>query len=297
MLSRIFGWSLCDMSTYRLAWDMYGGSFCSHPDTLEYLIKNFGIKLNFYQYKRKGELLGCIYVNHLRSLDIGVNACHITFDDIILPISPKLKTWLPACTKHLSYVHHKQFINYTYNPYLNKRSVVIVKDNFSKKTEKKRKNEVSKFLRYDGAIININNFSSNELANIYIDLFNARWGEKAYGCSPEYLSEFLKYFRKNLFGNVLMIKGKPCAYDMIFRSESPEFIYYDDHNGGIDPGWKDVRPGVVLLWENIMAAKKEAKELNKKIRFSLGDSGKNKWEYKELWGNKEFEGKSLIKLF
>lgn len=61
----------------------------------------------------------------------------VIFENIILPISSqKGGCYLPAKSKKLSFRHNKQFCNLTYGR-LNRRSICIVKDNFSKKTQKK----------------------------------------------------------------------------------------------------------------------------------------------------------------
>lgn len=96
-----------------------------------------------------------------------------------------------------------------------------------------------------------------------------------------------------IFGNVLFYKGEPCAYDLIYQAECNNWIYFDDHNGGIDTTIKDFSVGSLLLFANISEARNLCQQKNKEFIFSIGKSN-DKWAYKKLWSNEIKLGKSIF---
>lgn len=137
-------------------------------------------------------------------------------------------------------------------------------------------------MRAGGKIIPISELSNSQICEAYIRLFNLRWNNEKRCYSREALMEVLSDFRHFLFGYALMMEHKIIAIDLIFHSASDRWIYFDDVNGGYDPQYSRFRPGAVLLWENICAARHFSEQAKKKMVFSLGVYDK-KWEYKNLW--------------
>ncbi|EOE5487379.1 transcriptional regulator, partial [Cronobacter sakazakii] len=147
---------------------------------------------------------------------------------------------------------------------------------------KKRRKEFEKFCAMGGVVRDASHFSSEELAAIYIELFTLRWQGKIYCFKYEDLVRTFDALRHLIFGSVLFLHDRPCAFDIIFMCKNPEWIYFDDINGGYDPQYTTLNLGSILLWLNTSNARALCARENKTMRFSLGIY-KAFWSYKKQW--------------
>lgn len=97
---------------------------------------------------------------------------------------------------------------------------------FLRKPIKKRRAEYEYFINNGGACLSIDKFSDKELSEIYISLFKKRWGKKLECYSEEILLDVFSELRHLVFGHVLLINGVPCAYDLVFKAECKEWIFF-----------------------------------------------------------------------
>ncbi|WP_259341115.1 antimicrobial resistance protein Mig-14 [Serratia odorifera] len=88
-------------------------------------------------------------------------------------------------------------------------------------------------------------FSNDALCDIYISLFTKRWGDTLSCYSRDALSDVLGALRHLVFGYVLLMNGQPCAYDLVFKAECPQWIFFDCINGGYDPDFASLSVGSV----------------------------------------------------
>ncbi|MFH5071358.1 transcriptional regulator [Enterobacter cloacae complex sp. 2024EL-00215] len=276
----IFGWEECDLNTYSHAYSIYGGSVCTHPDVLTYLAAKQEKKIKFFCKRKNGAVVSSTYsVND--SLSLYSKSHPFVFEDIILPSAPDCKLALPFKTKKLSPLQKNSFINSFGNKILNDE-ICHMKPEFSKKTIRKRNGERNRFLKLGGEIIDIQSLSSEMISDAYIKLFNARWSGKIRPFPRKNLLDAIEKFRPMIFGSALSINKEIIAIDLILKSECPEWIYFDDINGGYDPQYNEIGAGSILLWENYTRAKEICQSENKKIIFSLGKLFKG-MEYKRQW--------------
>ena len=126
----------------------------------------------------------------------------------------------------------------------------------------------------------ISDFDAGQIAAMYRDLFQRRWGFPATGA--ERLAEVLERLRELLIGSVLLLDDKPIAIQLVYRVEAPEWISVEYVNGGVDPETKAFSPGSVLSFLNTQAAWEDARACNKPLRFSFGRADR---EYKDRWCN------------
>jgi hypothetical protein len=145
-----------------------------------------------------------------------------------------------------------------------------MKPEFSKKTIRKRNGERNRFLKLGGEIIDIQSLSSEMISDAYIKLFNARWSGKIRPFPRKNLLDAIEKFRPMIFGSALSINKEIIAIDLILKSECPEWIYFDDINGGYDPQYNEIGAGSILLWENYTRAKEICQSENKKSYSPLG---------------------------
>ena len=126
----------------------------------------------------------------------------------------------------------------------------------------------------------ITEFTSAEIASMYCDLFQRRWGFAATGA--ERMAEMVERLRALLIGSVLFLEDKPIAIQLVYRVEAPEWVSVEYVNGGVDPETRAFSPGSVLSFLNTQCAWEAARALNKPLRFSFGRADR---EYKDRWCN------------
>ncbi|WP_256380171.1 GNAT family N-acetyltransferase [Cedecea sp. FDAARGOS_727] len=246
---------------------------------------------SFYAYMQKGELICATYVTG-KDIRAGSAAYPFLFDDIIIPYNKHAKRiFLPFRTKQLSPFHAGDFYNCIYWRRM-KRKTCVVKPDFSNATHKKRRQAFKKFLRAGGECCPVDRFSNDELSDIYCTLFKLRWGDTLKCYSKDVLSEVFGALRHLVFGHVLVIQGKPCAYDLVFKAECKKWYFFDCINGGYDPTYTDLSVGSVLMYLNIQSAREMCEAHNVKMVFSLGRDSP-KWHYKQQWCNTFTLGRSM----
>ncbi|GAA0913640.1 antimicrobial resistance protein Mig-14 [Rothia nasimurium] len=293
MLKKILsGWQRSDHDTYRRAYERFGGSLCAHPAILAHLDSRGAGPVAFYHKEVQGQIVGAYFVDSNDVIAHPVTKAPVIFDNIILPMDPGHRTYLPARSKRLSHRHRGQFLNFAYGA-LNRRTICLVKDEFSQKTRKNRRAELNRFLDQGGEIHSVDSFGDDELARIYRELFIMRWPGGHPGHRHDELAAFIGAIRSMMFGHVLFYKGRPCAYDLIYRAECPRWVYFDDHNGAMDPELNHFGLGSILLWLNIQTAREQCAGLGKEMIFSLGGAYE-KWSYKKMWSHEHRLGRSLI---
>ncbi len=290
MKNNMNGWCLSDFNSYKEAYSQFGGSVCSHPDVINFLSEK-GPSPSYYVYKQRGEIICAVYVTG-KDIRVGSAAYPFVFDDIIIPYNKYVKKIiLPFRTKQLSLYHAGDFHNCIYWKGM-KRKICVVKDDFSNATHKKRRQTYKKFLQAGGECRPVDCFSNDELSDIYCNLFKLRWGNSLQCYSREVLSEVFEALRHLVFGHVLLMKGTPCAYDLVFKAECKQWYFFDCINGGFDPTYTDLSIGSILMYLNIQSAREICQADNVRMAFSLGMDNP-RWQYKQQWCNTLMLGRSL----
>jgi len=282
LFSFICGWRECDRKCYENAYMLYGGSSNTHPGIVDFINSENNHKLRYFIKKIRGETIAAIFTNDKMELcqpQSRTAHLHVSFDEVIFPAKPDTLFVLPFKSKYISEVNRENIINLLPNIF-NKRYVCIVKNFFCSKTHKRRRNEINFFLRNGGEIRCVKDYSPSEICHIYRNLYIMRWGEKFDESYFNSLKKFLNTCPEVLFGHVLLIDKKPCAIDYIVKTDSPKWLYFDVVNGGLDPAYKSLSLGSVLMWLNIQEARIQAQIAQKTVRFNLGNPT---MEYKKRW--------------
>ena len=220
------------------------------------------------------------------------NKYPVSYDEVLFPLDPQYKISLPEHSNRLSPVQRDnlRYVNYTL---ARKNKICIVRDDFSKKGEKNRRNEFSRFLRSGGKCFDHTSFSDEELAGIYVSLFKARFGDTVKCYALQDMSDIIRNLRHMIFGHVLFMEDEPCAIDLILYGESDSVIYFDVPNGGVDTRFSSLSPGSVIMWKNIQSAREFCAEKRKPMRFSIGALDAH-WNYKLRWADAHATGKPFF---
>ena len=280
------GWAPVEAEVYAQAWQRYGGSVATHPQVIERLAGLAQIPVRYLGWEQGGELKGAI-ATWGRDLALSKDVLKRSgkkglFDlgnaEISLPIAADAQVPLRHRARYLSAVNEGRVS--TLKPQAEQLAMARTPEDLSKKFRYNQRRELRLLEEAGGVVRAVSEFSSVELAAIYCDLFQRRWGFPAAGAAR--LAEVLELLKEFLFGSVLFLNDAPIAVQLVYQVQSNEWFSAEYVNGGVDPETRAFSPGSVLSFLNTQSAWEQARAANKSLRFSFGRSDR---EYKERWCN------------
>jgi hypothetical protein len=278
------GWQEIDAATYEQIWQRFGGSVATHPLVVEQLADLVEIPVRYLGWAADGEWQAAIptWGCHLalsktvlkqqgkkRFFDLG-NA------EVILPVVGEARVAVRHRVRYLSSLHEHNIV--TAKPQAEQLTLVRASEDFSKKfhSTQRRKRRLAE--EAGGEIHPASDFSTDEFAALYLDLFQHRWGFPAPGAA--HMATVFARLKPLLRGNVLLLNGEPIAIQVLYRAESPDWLSVEYINGGVDPQTRDFSPGSILYYDNIQTAREESLALGKPLRYSFGRADR---DYKLTW--------------
>lgn len=289
LLSSASGWQPGTTADYQEAHSLYGSGFSTHPAILEFLHQNLDCRPKFFQQRdHSGTMTGSICVwqdkylagGHIITQKLNGHIYPFNRDEIILPIKPQNKFVVPFKCKELSDINNN-VVNASFK-FNSHRRICLAKgcgpQGYSAKTKSRRNSELNKFLQAGGEVVDQSHYRAEELIEIYFELFESRWGHPP-NDYPQTLA-FMKTLRPFLFGHVLLMNGKPSAFQIINVAESRKWISFDYFNGGYRQENRAFCPGTIVTWLNVRTAWELCESRGKKMRYSFG---KPTEEYKFRW--------------
>jgi hypothetical protein len=280
------GWSVVDAPFYNEAWQRFGGSVATHPQVIERLAGLADIPVRYLAWEQDGALKACI-ATWGRDLALSKDVLKRQgkkglFDlgnaELILPAAPDAQAPLRHRARYLSTLNEGRFCGL--KPQAEQLAMARTPEELSKKFRYNQRRELRLLEEAGGVVRPVSEFSSQELAAIYCDLFLRRWGFVATGA--ERMAEVIELLRDWLIGSVIFLNDAPIAVQLVYRVESPEWISVEYVNGGVDPETRAFSPGSVLSFLNTQSAWEQARDVGKPLRFSFGRADR---EYKDRWCN------------
>ncbi len=280
------GWSVVDAPVYNEAWQRFGGSVATHPQVIERLSGLADIPVRYLAWEQGGALKACI-ATWGRDLALSKDVLKRRgkkglFDlgnaELILPAAPDAHAPLRHRARYLSTLNEGRFSGL--KPQAEQLAMARTPEELSKKFRYNQRRELRLLEEAGGVVRPVSEFSNQELAAIYCDLFLRRWGFVATGA--ERMAEVIGLLRDWLIGSVIFLHDAPIAVQLVYRVESPEWISVEYVNGGVDPETRAFSPGSVLSFLNTQSAWEQAREVGKPLRFSFGRADR---EYKDRWCN------------
>jgi hypothetical protein len=280
------GWTQVDAAAYQYAWQRFGGSVATHPLVVERLAALAQIPVRYLGWERNGELKAAI-PTWGRSLALSKDVLKShgkkgLFDlgnaELILPVSADVQVPVRHRARYLSGLGQGRIE--TLRPQAESLAMARAPEDLSKKFRYNQRRELRLLEEAGGVVRPITEFSSAEIAHMYCDLFQRRWGFAATGA--ERMAEVVELLSELLIGSVIFLNDVPIAIQLIYRVEAPEWISIEYINGGVDPETRDFSPGSVLSFLNTQSAWEDARTRGKALRFSFGRADR---EYKDRWCN------------
>ncbi|MCS5514946.1 antimicrobial resistance protein Mig-14 [Pseudomonas qingdaonensis] len=280
------GWRMIDAPAYADAWQRFGGSVATHPLVLAQLAEMADIPVRYLGWYQGDQLKAAIptwdrYLALSKDVlkrrgkkglfDLG-NA------ELILPAAADAQAPLRHAGRYLSELNQGRFSGLKAQP--EALAMARQPEELSKKFRYNQRRELRLLEEAGGQVRAITEYTSAEIASMYCDLFQRRWGFAATGA--ERMAEMVERLRALLIGSVLFLEDKPIAIQLVYRVEAPEWVSVEYVNGGVDPETRAFSPGSVLSFLNTQSAWEAARALNKPLRFSFGRADR---EYKDRWCN------------
>ncbi|MFW0766668.1 hypothetical protein ACN0IV_12595 [Trabulsiella odontotermitis] len=287
-LSRRFGWQEASFEDYVQAWYLFGGSTLADPRVLHFFHTRHRLNEAFFvQRNRMGKLTGgvCVWEGKYIAGDQRPVKAHqlsrypLNFDELVLPVSPEIRTLLPFRTKFLSGLNHASFMNCSH--WLNAGREISIVRPVSQKTRQSRNRELKRFLSSGGEVRCVTDYSHDELISIYAHLYFLRRNKQI---TTEPVAELLHEIPDLMFGKILIFNGKPCAMQWLTKSEDNQRVYLDYINAGMDLSLSSLSVGTLAAWVNIQAAQDYCRTAGKQMRFSFG---RPTADYKARWCDRE----------
>jgi len=280
------GWNLIDADAYQQAWQRFGGSVATHPLVVERLAGLADIPVRYLAWEQDGDIKAAI-PTWGRSLALSKDVLKSRgkkglFDlgnaELILPIAADVQVPVRHRGRYLSALNEGRVT--TFKPQAESLAMARTPEELSKKFRYNQRRELRLLEEAGGVVRPVSEFSSAELAAIYCDLFQRRWGFPATGAAR--MGEVIELLRELLIGSVIFLNDAPIAIQLVYRVEAPEWISVEYINGGVDPETREFSPGSVLSFINTQSAWEHARALDKPLRFSFGRADR---EYKDRWCN------------
>jgi len=280
------GWTQIDAAAYRNAWQRFGGSVATHPMVVERLAGLAQIPVRYLGWHQDGELKAAI-PTWGRSLALSKDVLKrhgkkglydLGNAELILPIAADAQVPLRHHGRYLSELNQGRIA--TLKPQAESLAMARKPEDLSKKFRYNQRRELRLLEEAGGVVRPVADFTSAELADMYCDLFQRRWGFAATGA--ERMGDVIELLRELLIGSVIFLNDAPIAIQLVYRVEAPEWISVEYINGGVDPQTRDFSPGSVLSFLNTQSAWEHARALGKPLRFSFGRADR---EYKDRWCN------------
>lgn len=278
------GWQEIDAAAYSAAWSRYGGSVITHPEVIARLSGLAGLPVRYLGWLREGRVAAALagwdgylalsrdalkHFGRKRLFDLG-NA------EYILPAADDVQAPLRHRANYLSEVHAQQFTGISKQ----REALMMARppEDLSRKFRYNQRREW-RLLQDAGAMARpVHDYAADDLARIYCELFERKWGFETPGCA--HITEVFALLREFMTGFVLEQEGAPIAVQVLYKAVSPRWVSVEYVNGGVAPEAEKFSPGSVLSFLNTDASWTEARLAEKELRYSFGRADRG---YKERW--------------
>ncbi|WP_017707902.1 acetyltransferase, partial [Pseudomonas syringae] len=237
------GWVPIDAAAYELAWQRLGGSVATHPLVVARLSEFSGIPVRYLAWEQGGEVKAAI-ATWGRSLALSKDELKRhgkkgLFDlgnaELILPVAEEVQVPVRHRARYVSALNEGRIS--TLKPQAESLAMARTPEELSKKFRYNQRRELRLLEEAGGTVRPVSEFSSAELASMYCDLFQRRWGFEATGARHK--AEVIELLRDLLIGSVVFLNDAPIAIQLVYRVEAPQWISIEYVNGGVDPETRD----------------------------------------------------------
>jgi hypothetical protein len=277
-------WTEITAVEYAEVWRRFGGSVATFPLVVERLADLAEIPVRYLGWRQADDWKAAIPVwgRHLALSKEALKAkgkkglYDLGNAEIILPVAAGAQVPLRHAAHYLSARHEADFSGLKRQ----KEKLALAKspEEFSAKFRYNQRRELRLLQEAEGSVRPVGDFSPTDLAAVYADLFERRWGFPATGAAR--MPEVFARLRELMTGSLIFLKETPIAMQVLYRVEAPQWISVEYINGGVDPQTRAFSPGSVLSFLNLQSAWEDARAREKTLRYSFGRIDR---DYKNRW--------------
>ncbi|MDR3299021.1 MAG: antimicrobial resistance protein Mig-14 [Candidatus Accumulibacter sp.] len=278
------GWAEITAAEYAKVWQRFGGSVATFPPVVERLAELAEIPVRYLGWRQAEDWIAAIPVwgRHLALSKAALKASgkkglyDLGNAEIILPVAAGAQVPLRHTARYLSARHEADFLGLKQQ----REQLALAKapEELSSKFRYNQRRELRLLREAGGSVRPVGDFPPADLATIYSELFERRWGFPATGAAR--MAEVFTRLREWMSGALIFMDGAPIAMQVLYRVEAPQWISVEYINGGVDPQTRAFSPGSVLSFLNLQAAWEDARAREKPLRYSFGRVDR---DYKSRW--------------
>lgn len=292
-------WKTISAEDYRLAFERFGGSFAVHPRVVALVSSLAERPVRYMGLTRGTDLIAAapLWGEHVvatrlaletygasRTIDVGDS-------EVVLPVAEGVRVDMPFEAPMLSSLHAENISNLERDrcPYPGREtisSLTLAKGlqtgscRQTGKSKKRRRLQIQSFRERGGRFHPLRDFSADELAAIYRQLYKKRWGADSFLLGDDDLPVVFRELKDMLFGDMLFCDDRPVAIELVYAHATPRWLFANGVQAGYDPEFIDHSVGSILLYHNLEQLETEAIAGDRQLRYSLGWSDA---PYKALW--------------
>lgn len=288
-MSFLDSWKTISAEDYRFAFQCLGGSFAVHPRVVALVASLAKRPVRYAGLTRRGELVAAVplwgehivathlalkFYRELRLIDIGEL-------EVVLPVAGDVRINVPFMATMISNLHANNIINIERETRFTltlAKGLLTGDHRQSPETISKRRRETRRFQEAGGRFRQIGDFSADELVAVYTRLYEKRWGGTPPG--SDFLPTVFQELHDMLCGDVLLFGDRPVAILILYKHETPRWLFVNGVQGGVDPEFRGYALGNIMHFHNIKHFEEEASVANKTLRHCFGW---NDEPYKARW--------------
>jgi Mig-14 len=282
-------WETTTAADYAAAFDKFGGSFATHPRVVSLIEKLAERPVRYRGIFDRGELVAAVplwgahivattralrYYRASHLIDVGDA-------EVVLPVSTHANVKVPFEGNLISPLHAENVTNSrrdTRYGLMLAKGLQVGEERRTRESQSKLRRSLRRFEEAGGSARPIGTLSPQEISSVFAGFSEGGWGFAPRG--TEFLPIVLNELRDMLAGFVLYFGGRPIAIHLLYKVETPKWIFANGVSQGSDPEFKAFAPGSVLTFLNLQSLESEAQSRNKQLRYNFGLSNK---EYKMMW--------------
>jgi hypothetical protein len=214
------------------------------------------------------------FYDERRLLDIGES-------EVVLPVSADVRINVPFRAAMISNLHENNITNIERETRFNltlAKGLLAGDYRLSAKAKRTRRQETGRFQEAGGRFHHTRDLSIDEVVAVFTQLYEKRWGYPP--PHKKLLPTVFRELHDMLGGDVLFLGDRAVAIRILYKHQTPRWLFVNDVQGGFDPEFGRYNLGSIMDFNNIRRFEEEATVANKALRFCFGW---NDAAYKAVW--------------
>ena len=286
-------WKSISAEDYSYIFAQFGGSFAVHPRVVALVatLAKRPVRYMGLLYEDRFVAAVPLWGEHIIATKSALEvyeASHLIDvgdSEVVLPVSEGVKINIPFHARILSCLHSGSILNLEQDnePYTGAKTLTLARvgaQQHTNETKRRRKRQIRRFQEVGGKFYPSEDFSPDELSNIYTTLYKMRRGHRESPQGEHYLQLVFTELKDMLCGDLLFLNDRFVAMELLYKHHTPRWLFVNGVQRVCDSEFQNYSIGTNLIYHNIEKLEKEADLAGKILRYSFGW---NDAPYKALW--------------